>query len=57
MKKVKISRLNHGDQFEYDGQKYIVLHTVIGFGTEVIVKSVKNGQSIRIYKDAEVTVE
>lgn len=56
MKKVKISRLNRGEQFEYNGQKYTIFNTVVGFGTEVVAKSVKNRQSIRIQKDTEVLV-
>lgn len=56
-KRVKISRLNRGDQFEYNGQKYTVSTTVVGFGTTVTAKSLKNGSIVSINKNQEVIVE
>jgi hypothetical protein len=55
-RRIKISRLNRGDEFEYNGQKYVVFNTIVGFGTEVVAKSVKNGQSVKIHRDVEVSV-
>jgi len=55
-KRIKISRLSRGDEFEYNGQKYVVFNTIVGFGTEVVAKSVKSGQSVKIHRDVEVSV-
>ena len=57
MKKVKVSRLHRGDEFEYKGQKHVVVSTIVGFGSEVGAKSVKTGQSVKIHRDVEVSVE
>jgi len=57
MKKlVEIQRLNRGDEFEFKGEKYVVFNTIVGFGTEVVAKSLKKGDSIRIHKTQKVLV-
>lgn len=56
-KRIKITRLNRGDEFEYNGQKYVVSYTIVGFGTEVTAKSIKTGQSVKIHREVEVLVE
>lgn len=57
MKNVKVSRLYQGDEFEYKGQKHVVVNTIVGFGTEVGAKSVKTGQFVRIHRDVVVATE
>lgn len=56
MKKVKVSQLKKGDEFDYKGIKHVVVNTIVGFGTEVTAKSVKRGQFVRIHRDFEVSV-
>ncbi len=54
---VEIHRLKKGEEFEFNGEKYIVTSTVMGFGTEVGAKSVKRGEWIKIPKNHKVLVE